>query len=38
MRKLTGEEYEKNLKPLLAELSDMSRWVAETGQRVLVIF
>jgi polyphosphate kinase 2 len=38
VRKLTGEEYEKNLKPLLAELSDMSRWVAETGQRVLVIF
>jgi polyphosphate kinase 2 len=38
VRKLTGGEYEKNLKPLLAELSDMSRWVAETGQRVLVIF
>ena len=38
MRKLTGVEYEKNLKPLLAELSDMSRWVAETNQRVLVIF
>ena len=38
MRKLTGEEYERNLKPLLAELGDMSRWVAETGQRLLVIF
>ncbi|MCW3798428.1 polyphosphate kinase 2 [Sphingomonas sp. BN140010] len=38
MRKLTGEEYEANLKPLLRELSDMARWVAETGQRVLVIF
>lgn len=38
MRKLTSEEYEKNLKPLLQELSDMARWVAETGQRLLVIF
>lgn len=38
MRKLTGEEYEKNLKPLLQELSDMARWVAETRQRVLVLF
>jgi polyphosphate kinase len=37
MRKLSGEEYEKNLKPLLRELSSMARWVAETRQRVLVI-
>lgn len=38
LRKLTGEEYEKNLKPLLRELSDMARWVAETRQRVVVLF
>ena len=38
MRKLTSEEYEKNLKPLRQELSDMARWVCETGQRVVVIF
>jgi polyphosphate kinase 2 len=37
LRKLTGTEYEHNLEPLLAELSDMARWVSETGQRVLVI-
>jgi polyphosphate kinase 2 len=37
MRKLKAEEYERNLKQLLAELSDMARWVAETNQRVLVI-
>ena len=38
LRKLTAEEYEKNLKPLLRELSDMARWVAETRQRVVVLF
>ena len=38
MRKLTGEEYERNLKPLLQELSDMARWVSETGHRLVVIF
>jgi len=38
LRKLTGEEYENNLKPLLRELSDMARWVAETKQRVAVLF
>lgn len=38
MRKLTSDEYEKNLKPLLQELSDMARWVTETKQRVLVLF
>lgn len=38
MRKLTSEEYEKNLKPLRQELSDMARWVCETGQRIVVIF
>ena len=38
MRKLTSEEYEANLKPLRQELSDMARWVDETGQRVVVLF
>lgn len=38
MRKLTGEEYEANLKPLLRELSGMARWVTETGQRLLILF
>ena len=38
LRKLSAEEYERNLTPLLAELGDMARWVAETGQRVLVLF
>jgi polyphosphate kinase len=38
LRKLTGEEYERNLKPLLRELSDMARWVAETRRRVVILF
>ena len=38
MRKLKPEEYEAVLKPLLVELSAMARWIAETEQRVLVIF
>ncbi|URD61079.1 polyphosphate kinase 2 [Sphingomonas sp. KRR8] len=38
LRKLSAHEYESNLEPLLAELGDMARWVAETKQRVLVLF
>lgn len=36
--KLSDADYEAALAPLLDELSDMARWVAETKQRVLVIF
>ncbi|WP_114226624.1 MULTISPECIES: polyphosphate kinase 2 [Sphingomonas] len=38
LRKLSAEEYEANLQPLLEELGDMARWVSETKQRVLVLF
>lgn len=36
--KLTEEEYLQLLEPLAHELSAMARWVAETKQRVVVIF
>src|SRR5690348_4122269 len=36
--KLTEEEYLQLLKPLAHELSAMARWVAETGQRIVVVF
>jgi polyphosphate kinase len=36
--KLKREQYEALLVPLEQELVSMSRWVAETGQRVLVLF
>lgn len=35
---LNWEEYSKLLKPHEEEMIEMARWVAETGQRVLVIF
>jgi polyphosphate kinase 2 len=36
--KLTQEEYEVLLKPMAKELSAMSRWVSETGQRMVIVF
>jgi polyphosphate kinase 2 len=36
--KLSQEQYEQLLKPHTKELSAMSRWVQETGQRVVVLF
>ena len=36
--KLSEEEYAELLKPLAKELSAMARWVAETGQRLIVVF
>jgi polyphosphate kinase 2 len=36
--KLSQEEFEQQLKPLAKELSSMARWIAETGQRVVVVF
>jgi polyphosphate kinase len=36
--KLSYPEYEQLAKPLLKELARMSRWVAETGQRIVVVF
>src|SRR3712207_4433312 len=38
MSKLSPEAYEALLEPLLIELSDAARWVAETGQRLVVLF
>ena len=38
MSKLKRKPYEALLEPLEEELVSMSRWVAETGQRVLVLF
>ena len=35
---LSYEEYEAQLKPLTKELSDAARWIAETGQRVVIVF
>jgi polyphosphate kinase len=36
--KLTEDEYEELLEPLAKELSAMARWVAETGQRMVILF
>ena len=36
--KLSEQEYEELLEPLARELSAMARWVAETSQRVVVVF
>src|SRR5215217_2521293 len=36
--KLSDEEYLEFLKPMAKELSAMARWVAETRQRMIVIF
>ncbi len=38
MAELSDEDYERLLKPLMRELSAMARWVAETRQRVVVLF
>jgi polyphosphate kinase 2 len=38
MAKLKRKQYEALLEPLEEELVSMSRWVGETGQRVLVLF
>ena len=38
MGELTTTQYEELLKPLTKELSAMARWVAETEQRVVVLF
>ena len=37
-KKLSQEEYDKLLEPMSAELASMARWVAETEQRIIVIF
>jgi polyphosphate kinase 2 len=37
-KKLSGEEYEQLLEPMSVELVSMARWVAETGQRIVVLF
>ncbi|MEO5772907.1 MAG: polyphosphate kinase 2 [Sphingomicrobium sp.] len=38
MGKLKRKEYDKLIEPLEAELVAMARWVAATGQRLLVLF
>ena len=38
MGSLKRKDYEELLEPLQTELVEMARWVAETGQRLLVIF
>ena len=38
MEKLKKKKYEALLEPLLHELSDAARWIAETGQRLVVVF
>ena len=38
MTLLTNQQYEAQLAPLSIEISEMARWVAETGQRVVVLF
>jgi polyphosphate kinase 2 len=38
MSELSKDEYEALLAPLHIELSEMARWVAETGQRLVVLF
>jgi polyphosphate kinase 2 len=35
---LSDKDYEELLKPLAKELSGMARWVAETGQRMVIVF
>ena len=36
--KLSDKDYDELLKPMARELSAMARWVAETNQRMVVIF
>ena len=38
MGELNDEDYEKQLRPLTRELGAMARWVAETRQRLVVLF
>jgi polyphosphate kinase 2 len=38
MSELSNEDYERLVRPLTKELSAMSRWVAETQQRIVVLF
>ncbi len=38
MAALTEAEYREQVEPLLHELSDAARWIAETGQRLVVLF
>ena len=38
MRKLKRKQFEKLVEPMEAELVAMARWVAATGQRLLVLF
>ncbi|MGI8930998.1 MAG: polyphosphate kinase 2 [Sphingomicrobium sp.] len=38
MGRMTAAEYEAQLAPMLHELSDAARWIAETGQRLVVLF
>lgn len=38
MGKLTWEQYEALLAPMKKELIEMARWVAETGQRIVILF
>ena len=38
MSELSKADYEALLAPLSIELSEMARWVAETGQRLVVLF
>ena len=35
---LSDDDYDDLLKPLARELSGMARWVAETGQRMVILF
>lgn len=37
-KKLSYPEYEALAKPLLKELAALSRWLAETGQRIVIVF
>ncbi len=38
MGELSTAEYEALVKPLEVEMTEMARWVAETGQRLLILF
>ena len=38
MGEISQKDYEKALEPLLHELSDAARWIAETKQRLVVVF
>lgn len=38
MKKLKRKDYEKAIEPMQRELVAMTRWLAQTGQRVVVVF